>query len=98
MASKWRTGVFLTVLIFTGLACSFLSGISNQGEEILTTAQSLATEIDSGEILGTVAVVIALVHLAAPSARLRKNGGSRHAGTRSCRGRASTRGDIGFVC
>ncbi len=53
VANKWRFGFFLSILIMSALACSFFSGIS-QGQEILTTAQSLATEIDGGEIIATV--------------------------------------------
>ena len=53
MRNKWRTGLFLSSLVLTGLACSIFSGI-NQSQELLTTAQSLATEIDGGEILATV--------------------------------------------
>jgi hypothetical protein len=53
VANKWQFGFFLSVLILSALACSLFSGIS-QGQEILTTAQSLATEIDGGEIIATV--------------------------------------------
>lgn len=52
MARHWRPGLAFSLLILTALACSLFSGI-NQGQELLTTAQSLATEIDSGEIIST---------------------------------------------
>ncbi len=54
MKRKRYFGVILSFLILSGLACSLLSGVTDQGQDLLTTAQSLATDIDGGEILSTV--------------------------------------------